>query len=136
MEKCLIFCAAEFDRLAAPIGDGDYILAADGGDFCVCLVGSKAVKMVAQFAVAAAAAGAVHMGCSAAKAVSTEAKFFINTRSFSTVSAVSTPSALNCRSSSAFLRLMQERTFFAVVSSMANSASTASSRPTWEISKI
>ena len=31
MEKCLIFCAAEFDRLAAPIGDGDYILAADGG---------------------------------------------------------------------------------------------------------
>ena len=31
MKKCLIFCAAEFDCLAAPIGDGDYILAADGG---------------------------------------------------------------------------------------------------------
>ena len=31
MEKCLIFCAAEFDHLAAPIGDDDYILAADGG---------------------------------------------------------------------------------------------------------
>jgi len=31
MGKCLIFCAAEFDRLAAPIEAGDYILAADGG---------------------------------------------------------------------------------------------------------
>ena len=31
MKKCLIFCAAEFDRLAAPMKDGDYILAADGG---------------------------------------------------------------------------------------------------------
>lgn len=31
MGKCLIFCAAEFDTLAAPIGDEDYILAADGG---------------------------------------------------------------------------------------------------------
>ena len=31
MKKCLIFCAAEFDRLAAPIGAEDYILAADGG---------------------------------------------------------------------------------------------------------
>ena len=31
MKKCLIFCAAEFDRLAAPVGDTDYILAADGG---------------------------------------------------------------------------------------------------------
>ena len=31
MKKCLIFCAAEFDRLAAPVGAGDYILAADGG---------------------------------------------------------------------------------------------------------
>ena len=31
MKKCLIFCAAEFDRLAAPMEDGDYILAADGG---------------------------------------------------------------------------------------------------------
>ena len=31
MKKCLIFCAAEFDCLTAPIGDGDYILAADGG---------------------------------------------------------------------------------------------------------
>ena len=31
MEKCLIFCAAEFDGLAVPIGDRDYLLAADGG---------------------------------------------------------------------------------------------------------
>lgn len=31
MGKCLIFCAAEFDKLAAPIGEGDYLLAADGG---------------------------------------------------------------------------------------------------------
>ena len=31
MKKCLIFCAAEFDCLAAPIEDGDYLLAADGG---------------------------------------------------------------------------------------------------------
>lgn len=31
MGKCLIFCAAEFDTLAAPIGEEDYILAADGG---------------------------------------------------------------------------------------------------------
>lgn len=31
MKKCLIFCAAEFDALAAPIEAGDYLLAADGG---------------------------------------------------------------------------------------------------------
>ena len=31
MGKCLIFCAAEFDGLACPICDRDYILAADGG---------------------------------------------------------------------------------------------------------
>ena len=31
MEKCIIFCAAEFDKLAAPIEKEDYILAADGG---------------------------------------------------------------------------------------------------------
>ena len=31
MGKCLIFCAAEFDALAAPIGEADYLLAADGG---------------------------------------------------------------------------------------------------------
>ena len=31
MGKCLIFCAAQFDALAAPIGADDYILAADGG---------------------------------------------------------------------------------------------------------
>ena len=31
MGTCLIFCAAGFDGLAAPIGEGDYILAADGG---------------------------------------------------------------------------------------------------------
>ena len=31
MKKCIVFCAAEFDCLAAPIGPEDYILAADGG---------------------------------------------------------------------------------------------------------
>ena len=31
MGTCLIFCAAEFDALAAPIGEADYVLAADGG---------------------------------------------------------------------------------------------------------
>ena len=31
MKKCLIFCAAEFDRLAEAVEAGDYILAADGG---------------------------------------------------------------------------------------------------------
>ena len=31
MGKCLIFCAAEFDALAAPAAQDDYILAADGG---------------------------------------------------------------------------------------------------------
>lgn len=31
MQTCVIFCAAEFDRLAEPIGPGDYVIAADGG---------------------------------------------------------------------------------------------------------
>ena len=31
MGNCLIFCAAEFDNLAQPIGPEDYIIAADGG---------------------------------------------------------------------------------------------------------
>ena len=31
MKTCIIFCAAEFDELAAPIGKEDYVLAADGG---------------------------------------------------------------------------------------------------------
>ena len=31
MGKCVIFCAAEFDALAEPIGPEDYVLAADGG---------------------------------------------------------------------------------------------------------
>ena len=31
MGRCLIFCAAEFDTLAAPIETDDFILAADGG---------------------------------------------------------------------------------------------------------
>ena len=31
MSKCLIFCAAEFDTLAAPVQSGDFVLAADGG---------------------------------------------------------------------------------------------------------
>ena len=31
MNTCMIFCAAEFDRLEEPVRPGDYILAADGG---------------------------------------------------------------------------------------------------------
>ena len=31
MGTCLIFCAGQFDRLAAPIAADDYLLAADGG---------------------------------------------------------------------------------------------------------
>ena len=31
MGTCLIFCAAEFDALAKPVGPEDYLLAADGG---------------------------------------------------------------------------------------------------------
>ena len=31
MAKCLIFCAAEFDGLAAPVEPGDLVIAADGG---------------------------------------------------------------------------------------------------------
>ncbi len=31
MKKCIIFCAAEFDSLAAPIQSGDFVIAADGG---------------------------------------------------------------------------------------------------------
>jgi thiamine pyrophosphokinase len=31
MARCIVFCAAEFDGLAAPIGPQDFILAADGG---------------------------------------------------------------------------------------------------------
>ena len=31
MAKCVIFCAAEFDSLAASIGPGDFVIAADGG---------------------------------------------------------------------------------------------------------
>ena len=31
MGRCVIFCAAEFDALAAPLMPGDYLLAADGG---------------------------------------------------------------------------------------------------------
>lgn len=31
MDTCVIFCAGKFDALAAPIGEKDYIIAADGG---------------------------------------------------------------------------------------------------------
>ena len=31
MGKCVVFCAAQFDALAAPIAPDDYLLAADGG---------------------------------------------------------------------------------------------------------
>lgn len=31
MGKCIVFCAADFDRLAQPVDTEDYIIAADGG---------------------------------------------------------------------------------------------------------
>ena len=31
MGSCIIFCAAEFDALARPVGTGDHVIAADGG---------------------------------------------------------------------------------------------------------
>ena len=31
MKKCLVFCAAEFEKLAEPIGTEDFVIAADGG---------------------------------------------------------------------------------------------------------
>lgn len=31
MGKCIIFCAGEFTALAAPVGEEDYLIAADGG---------------------------------------------------------------------------------------------------------
>ena len=31
MKKCILFCAAEFDRLIEPVGAEDFIIAADGG---------------------------------------------------------------------------------------------------------
>ena len=31
MGNCIVFCAAEFDRLIAPISPTDYVIAADGG---------------------------------------------------------------------------------------------------------
>ena len=31
MSKCIVFCAAQFDTLAAPIGPEDFVIAADGG---------------------------------------------------------------------------------------------------------
>lgn len=31
MGKCILFCAAEFDRLLEPIRQGDFVIAADGG---------------------------------------------------------------------------------------------------------
>lgn len=31
MGKCIIFCAAGFEKLAEPVGSGDFVIAADGG---------------------------------------------------------------------------------------------------------
>ena len=31
MSKCIIFCAAGFDGLLEPIGEEDFVIAADGG---------------------------------------------------------------------------------------------------------
>ncbi len=39
MGTCVIFCAAEFDRLALPIGPEDHVIAADGGLYHVQALG-------------------------------------------------------------------------------------------------
>lgn len=31
MDTCVVFCAGSFDRLAQPLAEGDYLIAADGG---------------------------------------------------------------------------------------------------------
>ena len=49
METCVIFCAAEFDELAAPLKAGDYLLAADGGLAHVEKLGLKPNGIIGDF---------------------------------------------------------------------------------------
>lgn len=49
MGCCVIFCAAEFDELARPIGKDDYILAADGGLKHVQKLGIKPHEVIGDF---------------------------------------------------------------------------------------
>ena len=49
MEKCIIFCAAEFDGLAAPPGPGDYLMAADGGAAHLKKLGLKPHGIIGDF---------------------------------------------------------------------------------------
>ena len=49
VKKCIIFCAAEFDRLAAPIEKEDYILAADGGLRHLVKLGMKPNGIIGDF---------------------------------------------------------------------------------------
>ena len=49
MKKCIIFCAAEFDRLAAPIEKEDYLMAADGGLRHLVKLGMKPNGIIGDF---------------------------------------------------------------------------------------
>ena len=49
MATCVIFCAAEFDALAAPLGAEDYLLAADGGLAHVQKLGLKPHGIIGDF---------------------------------------------------------------------------------------
>ena len=49
MGKCLIFCAAEFDRLAVPIEEGDHIIGADGGYAHLQKLGIRPTEVLGDF---------------------------------------------------------------------------------------
>ena len=49
MGTCVIFCAAEFDSLAAPLQAGDYLLAADGGRVHLQTLGLKPDGIIGDF---------------------------------------------------------------------------------------
>ena len=49
MGSCLIFCAAEFDSLARPIGPEDFIIAADGGLVHLETIGVNANEILGDF---------------------------------------------------------------------------------------
>ena len=49
MNTCFIFCAGGFDRLAVPMGDGDLVIAADGGLRHTRLLGIRPDLSIAKF---------------------------------------------------------------------------------------
>ena len=49
MGKCLIFCAAEFDRLALPVEKDDHIIAADGGLLHTQMLGLEPHEILGDF---------------------------------------------------------------------------------------